>query len=138
MRILNLPGVFEIHYFQQSAALKKDGTLWTWGLKWGMPDNEVVGENKIRFLNGSPNPVRRNTNVAAIEDGGQTIVKQDGTVWKYGDIDWRQIMAGPSVLSRAKIAYPEKEYQYAELGTSPLVHGRTAVLIYRPREARSI
>jgi alpha-tubulin suppressor-like RCC1 family protein len=62
--------------FEDSSALKNDGTVWTWGLE----------EN--HSINPSPTQVSRLTNVISISAGDThyMALKSDGTVWVFGSV----------------------------------------------------
>ena len=66
----------------QVAAIKTDGTLWSWGLN----SNGGVGDNS-RTNRSSPTQIP-GTNwrqVAMADDGSRIATKTDGTLWAWGD-----------------------------------------------------
>ncbi len=70
-----------------AAALKKDGTVWAWGYN----GTGQLGQN-IETVSHSLEPVKMPglANVKAIASGyGHMLaLKQDGTVWAWGDVDF--------------------------------------------------
>jgi uncharacterized repeat protein (TIGR01451 family) len=69
-------------------ALKNDGTLWAWGAN----GNGQLGDTTTVAARPTPVQVANLTNVASMAAGGATgssgfsiAVKQDGTVWTWGD-----------------------------------------------------
>ena len=81
--IINLTGVQSIAAGNGfTAALKSDGTVWTWGGNFdgALGDGTTVDNN-------TPRPVAGLTGITAISAGAQITMalKSDGTVWAWGD-----------------------------------------------------
>lgn len=68
-----------------SAAIKTDGTLWTWGFNGA----GQLGDNTVGFSKSSPIQIGALTNwyqVSAATSGDHAIsIKTDGTLWAWGD-----------------------------------------------------
>lgn len=64
------------------AAIKADGTLWTWGYN-GLGE---LGLNDLDINRSSPTQVGTGTNWRLVSCGGQftTAIKEDGTLWTWG------------------------------------------------------
>lgn len=78
-----------------SVALKRDGTVWSWGSNdWGM-----LGDG-TRVSRATPVRVPGLDQVVAVSAGyAQTLaVKADGTVWAWGDDRYTRISDGPAPL----------------------------------------
>lgn len=82
--------------FYHTAAIKTDGTLWTWG------DN-ITGQLGINSSSDKRTPVQEWTssnNWVTLSAGGGTsegivaAIKSDGTMWLWGDNRWGQIGIG--------------------------------------------
>ena len=74
-----------------AAALKSDGTVWTWGENY----HGQLGDNTIEMRN-TPVQVVGLTNVTAISAGRLYTIalKADGTVWAWGNNIWGQLGDG--------------------------------------------
>lgn len=80
--------------FVHSVALKKDGTVWTWGSNF----SGQLGITSISDESNHPTPtkVKYIGNVSAISAGGSHTValKKDGTVWAWGSNYYGQLGDG--------------------------------------------
>lgn len=82
--------VSAVSTYSRTLAIKKDGTLWAWGLSWNYVENTngaVIDTDSI-ILNASPKKIM--DEVATISCGGRDLIaKKDGTLWtlgkEYGD-----------------------------------------------------
>lgn len=82
--------VSAVSTYSRTLAIKKDGTLWAWGLSWNYVENTngaVIDTDSI-ILNASPKKIM--DQVATISCGDRDIIaKKDGTLWtlgkEYGD-----------------------------------------------------
>ena len=103
----HLEGIIQVAAGEfHSVALKKDGTVWTWGCNWygqlgdGTTESrsiavQVKGLNGIGFLNG----------VIAVAAGGHHTIalKDDGTVWAWGYNDYGQLGNGLTAQSSTPV-----------------------------------
>jgi alpha-tubulin suppressor-like RCC1 family protein len=98
-----LTGIIAIaggQYF--SLALKKDGTVWAWG-------NNMFGNLGNGTYTSSNNPIQVSflTNIKSISNGGFQVhtfaIKNDNTVWAWGNNDWGQFGNGTTTSSNVPI-----------------------------------
>ncbi|NOK38262.1 kelch-like protein [Corallococcus exercitus] len=85
-------------------ALKQDGTLWA----WGMNANGQLGDGSTNNRRYTPVQVQGLTGVAALAAGlaHSLALKQDGTVWAWGDSGTGQVGgAGTNPVTPAPITY---------------------------------
>ena len=79
-----------------TAALKSDGTVWTWGgnSSGQLGDGTIAGHT-------TPQQVPGLTGVVAISAGDShtVVVKNDGTVWAWGDNTFGQLGNGTTIQS---------------------------------------
>jgi alpha-tubulin suppressor-like RCC1 family protein len=68
--------------YSSSAAIKNDGTLWTWGVnRYG----QLGLNSRSNYSNASPNQVGALTNWSDVDMSWHTVaVKTDGTLWAWG------------------------------------------------------
>ena len=79
-----------------SMALKRDGTVWAWGLG-----------NSTGGFNPNPAPVPGLSNVISISANYQMLVaKQDGTVWSWGTNDSGELGIGTTTPSQVPVQVP--------------------------------
>ncbi len=125
-----------------SAALKTDGTLWTWGWRQRWDLDRYPGDRPI--TSKAPMQVGRDTDWAAVSVGGAHFValKTDGTLWTWGanrhgqlgdgtttprnvpvqvgrDTDWTNVSAGAShtvALKRDGVLWAWGWNLYGQLG----------------------
>jgi alpha-tubulin suppressor-like RCC1 family protein len=78
------------HYF--SAAIKTDGTLWTWGQNFigGLGDNTTVSKSSPVQTIASGN----NWKQVSTTDVHTGAIKTDGTLWLWGQNDYGQLGTG--------------------------------------------
>ena len=80
-----------------SAALKSNGTLWTWGSNWKgqLGDGTNIDRN-------TPTRIGVDSDWLAISAGAlHTIaLKSDGTLWTWGDNEYSQLGDGTGIISR--------------------------------------
>jgi alpha-tubulin suppressor-like RCC1 family protein len=71
-------GIFEFH--ANSVAVRKDGTLWTWG-------NNMHGQlgNGTRVNSGTPVMVGTGYRTAVVSSHHGLAIKSDGSLWAWGD-----------------------------------------------------
>lgn len=83
--------------FEQSMALKSDGTVWTWGAN---PDSSLGDSN--------PTKVEGLTGVAAISSGDNHFMalKSDGSVWMWGDNHYGQAGINGQLYQRTPVEIP--------------------------------
>jgi len=75
-------------------ALKGDGTVWTWGCNYA--DEIGAGDTAELIYNPVPTQIVRLSDVTAIfaSLGHNLAVKEDGTLWTWGDNDYGQLGNG--------------------------------------------
>ena len=83
---------------QHTAAIKTDGTLWTWGGNGYNPDGQL-GINDTTFVDKST-PVTTfvgGTNWKSVASGASHVaaIKTDGTLWTWGNAVYGQLGNGP-------------------------------------------
>ena len=85
-----------------SSALKADGTLWTWGCRYGEP-GDIMSVNS-----STPVQIPGLSQMTAIAEGGQHTValKADGTVWTWGDNQHGQLGDGTTTSTRIPVQVP--------------------------------
>ena len=80
-----------------SLALKKDGTVWSWGLNTSgqLGNGTLVNSSKPLQVKGAGG-IGNLTNVISITTGGATsaVLKSDGTVWTWGYNGYGQLGVG--------------------------------------------
>ncbi|MBR3933924.1 MAG: hypothetical protein IKJ68_08480 [Clostridia bacterium] len=77
-----------------SAAIKNDGSLWMWGNnEYGQIGNGESGDDKI-----SETPIKIMDNVITVSlgDGYSAAIKNDGSLWMWGNNEYGQIGNGES------------------------------------------
>ena len=72
-----------------TAAIKTDGTLWTWGENW----DGFIGDNTITHRSSPVQTVAGGTNWKQVSSGYPTAaaIKTDGTLWTWGDNSFGQL-----------------------------------------------
>src|SRR3990172_6090679 len=82
-----------------SLAIKKDGTVWTWGNN----DSGQIGDGSFGTNRLTPVQVNGLTGFVAVAGGVSHTValKNDGTVWTWGDNDYGQLGDGTSGTNSA-------------------------------------
>ena len=94
---------------EHTAAIKTDGSLWTWGMnRLGELGNGGVGNKRYRLGNNpiyQDVPVKVMDNVAAVSCGWQftAAIKTDGTLWTWGLNSYGQL--GNGGVTNAKDPY---------------------------------
>ena len=74
--------------YRHSAAIKTDGTLWTWGSN----GNGNLGDNTVINRNSPVQTISGGTNWAYVATGyGCAAIKTDGTLWTWGQNNFGQL-----------------------------------------------
>ncbi|NOK13758.1 MopE-related protein [Corallococcus exercitus] len=87
-------------------ALKQDGTVWAWGYNaWGQIGDGTGGPGKNRL---TPVQLTSLTGVTAISAGDNhtLALKQDGTVWAWGNNSYGQVGDGTKTLRYSPVRVP--------------------------------
>lgn len=74
-------------YNEHTAAIKEDGSLWTWGSNaFGQLGNGKDSYSEEHTLYNEPKPIKIMDNVVGVAVGGESsvAVKADGSVWTWG------------------------------------------------------
>lgn len=94
LEIIDEPKHIAVNHFV--AAIKDDGTLWTWGLNEGYLRND---ENKSNRIDDTvPYQVEGIDDAVAVVTGGLgvfALLKADGTVWAWGRVGSTDIIVDP-------------------------------------------
>ncbi len=88
------------------AAVKTDGTLWTWGKDWkGVNGLNIQGSPASR---SSPTQIGTDTNWKQGASDGNTVyaTKTDGTLWTWGENDYGGLAQGQSAPSLPGLSSP--------------------------------
>lgn len=125
-----IPNMENIEYVSagsaHSAAVKKDGTLWTWGINY----NGQLGDG-TKITRGIPAQVNNISGViAAFAENGYTLALQtNGTLWSWGSNERGKLGTGKtsdslipvSIMSNVKLpsAVPKKTVSSIKIKTLP-------------------
>jgi len=94
VQVINLTNIVAIAAgTEHCLALKNDGTVWAWG--WNA--NGCLGENNTIVKRSTPEQVAGLSNITAIAANGSLhnlALKNDGTVWTWGDNMYGQLGDG--------------------------------------------
>ena len=87
--------------YRHTAAIKTDGTLWTWGLN-------TYGELGDNTINGRASPVQTiagGTNWSQVSCSGNNTaaIKTDGTLWVWGEGEWGQLGNGTNTRNSSPV-----------------------------------
>ena len=97
VQVTNLSGiVFITAGTEHCMALKNDGTVWSWG--WNA--NGCLGDGSTVAKRSTPAPIPALSGITAIASNGSfhsMVLKNDGTVWTWGDNFYGQLGDGTNV-----------------------------------------
>ena len=83
----------------QNGAIKKDGTLWTWGLN----NYGQLGDNTVTHRSSPVQTVAGGTNWSQVEFGSNQSagIKTDGTLWTWGYNGYGQLGDNTTLISKS-------------------------------------
>lgn len=103
----HLEGIIQVAAGEfHSVALKKDGTVWTWGCNWygQLGDGTTESRNIAVQVKGLGGTGYLNGVIAVAAGGHHTIaLKDDGTVWAWGYNDYGQLGNGSTAQSSTPV-----------------------------------
>ena len=86
--------------YGHSVALKKDGTVWTWGFNSSgqLGDDSEIDRNYPAIVPGLSNII-----AIAVGDYHTVVLKNDGTVWAWGDNPFGQLGDGTTTMKKTPV-----------------------------------